>query len=69
PQYSPLPGIVEQTPVSYAGSDFERDTLAVIYGGATGTAPQDVPSWVTSATAPALRGAEVRMTATGNSPR
>ncbi|OZF13190.1 mammalian cell entry protein, partial [Rhodococcus sp. 14-2686-1-2] len=38
PQYSPLPGIVEQTPVSYAGSDFERDTLAVIYGGATGTA-------------------------------
>ena len=59
PQYSPLPGIVEQTPVSYAGSDFERDTLAVIYGGATGTAPEDVPSWVTSAGAPALRGVEV----------
>ena len=59
PQYSALPGLDNAAPASYAGSDFERDTLAVIYGGQTGTAPEDVPSWVTSAGAPALRGAEV----------
>lgn len=59
PQYSPLPGITESTPVNYEGSDFERDTLAVIYGEATGTSPDDVPSWLTSVGAPALRGAEV----------
>ncbi len=62
PQYSVIPGIdgsEAAAPASYAGSDLERDTLAVIYGGATGTAPEDVPSWVTSAGAPALRGVEV----------
>lgn len=59
PQYSPLPGITDAAPASYEGSDFERDTLSVIYGQATGTAPADVPSWVTSAGAPALRGVEV----------
>ncbi|MGB3371784.1 MAG: mammalian cell entry protein, partial [Rhodococcus sp. (in: high G+C Gram-positive bacteria)] len=63
PQYSILPGADTGTgqaaPASYEGSDFERDTLAVIYGEATGTSPGDVPSWVTSAGAPALRGVEV----------
>nr|WP_296766427.1 MCE family protein [Rhodococcus sp. (in: high G+C Gram-positive bacteria)] len=61
PQYSPLPGITDSTPVSYVGSDFERDTLAVIYGEATGTSPDDVPSWLTSVGAPALRGAQVTL--------
>lgn len=44
---------------SYAGSDMERDTLAVIYARATGQDPQDIPSWATLVGAPALRGAEV----------
>ncbi|MDJ0392463.1 MCE family protein [Rhodococcus sp. G-MC3] len=59
PQYAALPGITDSTEVSYVGSDFERDTLAVIYGEATGKSPQEVPSWVTSVGAPALRGSEV----------
>ncbi|MGA9872517.1 MAG: MCE family protein, partial [Rhodococcus sp. (in: high G+C Gram-positive bacteria)] len=61
PLQSALPGLGDAQPVSYEGSEFERDTLAVIYGGATGTAPEDVPSWVTSAGAPALRGTEVEI--------
>ena len=65
PQYSPLPGITDAAPASYEGSDFERDTLSVIYGQATGTAPTDVPSWVTSAGAPALRGTEVAFSGAG----
>ncbi|MCC8926779.1 MULTISPECIES: MCE family protein [Nocardiaceae] len=64
PQYSAIPGSLVgapggAAPASYEGSDFERDTLAVIYGQATGTSPTEVPSWVTSAGAPALRGVEV----------
>ncbi|WP_430333838.1 MCE family protein [Rhodococcus sp. ACT016] len=55
PQYSVLPA----TGVTYAGSQLERDTLAVVYGEATGTAPEDVPSWTTTIGAPALRGKEV----------
>lgn len=47
------------TTASYAGSDMERDTLAVIYARATGSDPQDIPSWATLVGAPALRGAEV----------
>jgi phospholipid/cholesterol/gamma-HCH transport system substrate-binding protein len=57
PQYSAVPG--SATPSAYEGSDFERDTLAVIYGEAGGVAPEDVPSWTTTLGAPALRGAEV----------
>ncbi|MEE2031927.1 MCE family protein [Rhodococcus chondri] len=47
------------TAVSYAGSRAEQDTLDVIYGQATGVAPQDVPAWTTRLGAPALRGTEV----------
>jgi phospholipid/cholesterol/gamma-HCH transport system substrate-binding protein len=46
-------------PASYEGSDFERDTLAVIYGQASGVAPETVPSWAAALGAPALRGVEV----------
>ncbi|SNT08871.1 MCE family protein [Rhodococcoides kyotonense] len=52
PQYSSVPS-------AYEGSDFERDTLAVIYGEAGGVAPQEIPSWTTTLGAPALRGTEV----------
>lgn len=54
----PMVGAQAQ-PVSYAGSDFERDTLAVIYGQANGVAPESIPSWAAALGAPALRGAEV----------
>ncbi|RVW01121.1 MCE family protein [Rhodococcus xishaensis] len=53
PQYSVLPA------AAYAGSQLERDTLAVVYGEATGTAPEDLASWTTMIGAPALRGNEV----------
>ena len=71
PQYSAIPGSLVgapggAAPASYQGSDFERDTLAVIYGQATGTSPTEVPSWVTSAGAPALRGAQVSFTSTSS---
>jgi phospholipid/cholesterol/gamma-HCH transport system substrate-binding protein len=54
-----LSGPDSATPVSYEGSRAEQDTLDVIYGQATGIAPQDVPGWTTRLGAPALRGAEV----------
>jgi len=47
------------TPVSYSGSRAEQDTLDVIYGQATGMAPEDVPTWTTRLGAPAMRGTEV----------
>ncbi|QCB52345.1 MCE family protein [Rhodococcus sp. PAMC28707] len=61
PQYSAVPRAAtgDAAPASYEGSDFERDTLAVIYGQAGGVAPNEIPSWTTSLGAPALRGAEV----------
>ncbi|ORI23947.1 MCE family protein [Rhodococcus sp. 1168] len=61
PQYSAVPRATtgDAAPASYEGSDFERDTLAVIYGQAGGVAPGEIPSWTTSLGAPALRGAEV----------
>ncbi|MGB6181526.1 MAG: MCE family protein [Rhodococcus sp. (in: high G+C Gram-positive bacteria)] len=52
PQYAPIP-------TSYAGSDIERSTLAVVYGEAVGIDPESVPSWTTLVGAPALRGADV----------
>ncbi|MDV6260981.1 MCE family protein [Rhodococcoides yunnanense] len=52
PQLSPVPA-------SYAGSVTEQQTLAVIYGGATGIEPDAVPSWTTTVGAPALRGTQV----------
>lgn len=54
PQFSPVP-----TDASYAGSDIERDTLAVVYGQGSGVEPEDVPGWTTLIGAPALRGTEV----------
>ncbi|WP_072804542.1 MCE family protein [Rhodococcoides yunnanense] len=61
PQLSGVPEASNDTatPASYEGSDFERDTLAVIYGEAGGVAPEEIPSWTTTLGAPALRGAEV----------
>ncbi len=61
PQYSAVPSAAtgDVAPASYEGSDFERDTLAVIYGEAGGVKPDEIPSWTTSLGAPALRGAEV----------
>lgn len=49
------------TPVSYAGSRVEQDTLDVIYGQATGVDPEAVPSWTTRLGAPAIRGTEVSL--------
>lgn len=49
----------EGAPAAYAGSDMERDTLAVIYARATDKDPQDIPSWAALVGAPSLRGAEV----------
>jgi hypothetical protein len=46
-------------PAAYAGSDIERDTLAVVYGGGSGISPDQVPAWTTLVGAPALRGTEV----------
>ncbi|WFR73820.1 MCE family protein [Prescottella defluvii] len=57
PQYSVMPAAT--APVTYVGSQLERDTLAVVYGEATGIDPADVPSWTTRIGAPALRGKEV----------
>jgi phospholipid/cholesterol/gamma-HCH transport system substrate-binding protein len=50
---------LSQVPATLAGSDLERDTLAVIYGQTDGVAPENVPSWATLVGAPALRGSEV----------
>ncbi len=56
----PLPNPLDSPiPASYAGSDIERDTLAVVYGSGSGLAPEQVPSWTTLVGAPALRGTEV----------
>ncbi|MCZ4561092.1 MCE family protein [Rhodococcus sp. IEGM 1401] len=52
PQLSPVPA-------SYANSVTEQQTLAVVYGGATGIEPDAVPSWTTTVGAPALRGTQV----------
>ncbi|MBY6368121.1 MCE family protein [Rhodococcoides corynebacterioides] len=54
PQLSPLPA-------SYAGSQIERDTLAVVYGEGSGLDPRDVPGWTTLVGAPALRGSDIRI--------
>lgn len=62
PQYSAVPRAAttgDAAPASYEGSDYERDTLAVIYGQAGGVTPDEIPSWTTTLGAPALRGAEV----------
>ncbi|QCB51734.1 MCE family protein [Rhodococcus sp. PAMC28707] len=61
PQYSAVPRAAtgDAAPASYEGSDFERDTLAVIYGQAGGVAPNEIPSWTTTLGAPALRGNQV----------
>ncbi|MDJ0358853.1 MCE family protein [Rhodococcus sp. H29-C3] len=62
PQYSTVPRAAttgDGAPASYEGSDYERDTLAVIYGQAGGVTPDEIPSWTTTLGAPALRGAEV----------
>lgn len=56
----PLPNPLDSpVPASYAGSDVERDTLAVVYGSGSGLAPDQVPAWTTLVGAPALRGTEV----------
>ena len=56
----PLPNPLDSpVPASYAGSDVERDTLAVVYGSGSGLAPEQVPAWTTLVGAPALRGTEV----------
>ncbi|CCQ13698.1 putative Mce family protein [Rhodococcus sp. AW25M09] len=49
------------TPASYAGSDFERSTLAVVYANRGGVAPEDIPSWTTALGAPAMRGNQVEL--------
>jgi phospholipid/cholesterol/gamma-HCH transport system substrate-binding protein len=49
------------TPASYAGSDFERSTLAVVYANRTGLSASDIPSWTTLLGAPALRGNQVEL--------
>ena len=38
-----------------------RAQLQMIYGGASGVAPEQVPSWVTLTGASRLRGAQVNM--------
>ncbi|NKR94734.1 MCE family protein [Rhodococcus hoagii] len=55
PQYAVTPA----STATLAGSPLERETLAVVYGQATGMAPEDVPAWTTTIGAPALRGKEV----------
>lgn len=55
PQFSALPA----APAQYAGSQLERDTLAVVYGQGSGLDPQDVPGWAALVGAPALRGSDV----------
>ncbi|WP_315773136.1 MCE family protein [Rhodococcoides kroppenstedtii] len=56
----PLPNPLDSpVPASYAGSDVERDTLAVVYGSGSGLGPEQVPAWTTLVGAPALRGTEV----------
>lgn len=60
PQFSVLPAAAQAQP-TVIGSPLERDTLSAIYGEATGTAPQDIPGWVTKIGAPAMRGNEVNV--------
>lgn len=55
PQYAVTPA----STATFVGSPLERETLAVVYGEATGMAPEDVPGWTTTIGAPALRGKEV----------
>lgn len=55
PQFSALPA----APAQYAGSQLERDTLAVVYGQGSGLDPREVPGWAALIGAPALRGSDV----------
>lgn len=48
-------------PAAYAGSDFERSTLAVIYANRSQVSPPSIPSWTTTLGAPALRGTQVEL--------
>ncbi|NMN97890.1 MCE family protein [Antrihabitans stalactiti] len=48
-------------PADFSGSTAEHETLSMVYGAATGIAPQDIPQWTLLFGAPALRGSEVRM--------
>lgn len=58
-QPSLVPALGTDVPASYEGSNFERETLAVVYGQANNVDPQEVPSWTTALGAPAMRGVEV----------
>ncbi|MGO4615246.1 MCE family protein [Nocardia sp. 2YAB30] len=58
PQFGVYPGTKVPT---VAGSPMEQQSLGAIYGAANGVAPDQVPSWVTRAGAPAFRGSEVRI--------
>lgn len=60
----PLPDpLASATPVArtldISGTEAERDALAVIYGEAAGVPADEVPGWIATVGAPALRGAEV----------
>ncbi|QIS06397.1 MCE family protein [Nocardia brasiliensis] len=56
PQYGVYPAGHVPT---IAGSPMEQQSLGAIYGAAQGVSPDQVPSWVTRAGAPAFRGSEV----------
>lgn len=49
------------TPASYAGSDIERETLAVVYANRSGVEPSEIPSWTTLLGAPAMRGSQIEL--------
>ncbi|MEV6277665.1 MCE family protein [Nocardia sp. NPDC051832] len=51
PQYAMYPTL--------AGTPSEQRSLGAIYGAAHGVSPEQVPSWLTRAGAPAFRGSEV----------
>ncbi|MGW0245697.1 MCE family protein [Nocardia goodfellowii] len=53
PQYAVYPTL--------AGTPGEQRSLSAIYGAAQGVSPDEVPSWLTRAAAPAFRGSEVRV--------
>jgi hypothetical protein len=46
---------------SYAGSDVERETLAVVYANRSGVEPSQIPSWTTLLGAPAMRGSQIEL--------
>lgn len=56
PQYGVYPA---GNVATIAGSPMEQQSLGAIYGAAHGVSPDQVPSWVTRAGAPAFRGSEV----------